>query len=136
MINNKQIYDGFVESVKEYFRQNPEELTTEQFWYLDADIEKRTEYVMLHGGCFWFAWKLSSMIPEAKLMYHPVNNHCALWFDGKLYDFSRELDMSGFREPEGEEHMYLYNHFAPRFDAKKLSVFVEGQMEKGGLFSY
>ena len=53
--------------------------------------EKDWKRYFLNGGCYWLADYLHQVIKGSVIMINRMEEHCALYFDGGLYDVTGRI---------------------------------------------
>ncbi|MBQ7839208.1 MAG: hypothetical protein IJ390_01775 [Lachnospiraceae bacterium] len=80
--------------------------------------------LFLCGGCFWLAEFLHERIPGSYLIINRAQEHCALCFDGGLYDVSGKISMKGFEKATERQISFMRKNYVPKFDTGKLKEYL------------
>lgn len=70
--------------------------------FLDGDAKK----FFLQGGCYEFAKIIKAYI-KCQIVINTDNTHCAVLYDGKIYDASNEIDSKSFNIASKEDIKYI-----------------------------
>lgn len=85
-------------------------------YFQDAGWEKQ----FLNGGCYWLAKTLKRGIRDSSIMINRVQEHCALFFEGGLYDICGRISLRNFRIASERDLQFMEKNYVPKFDAEKL----------------
>lgn len=83
------------------------------------------EKYFLSGGCFWLADYLHRRIRDSVIMINRVEEHCALYFEQKLYDVRGDISKYNFHRASPREIMFMKKNYIPAFDSKKLESYLK-----------
>ena len=77
-----------------------------------------------HGGCFYLARRLTSLIDDSLIMWNRKKMHCAAYFDKGLFDITGRISKKGFYIADSKAIQYMKKHFIPDFNTKELDKYL------------
>lgn len=86
--------------------------------------EKGWEKLFLNGGCFWLANMLHEKIQGSVFMINRIEEHCALYFEGGLYDVCGRISMKNFHIASAREISFMKKNYIPKFNTKALERYL------------
>lgn len=89
-------------------------------YFVDCNWRK----LFLEGGCYWFADRLHQGILNSCFMINRQAEHCALFFDGGLYDVTGKIPPLHFRMAGERDICFMKKNYIPHFDVKKLEQYL------------
>lgn len=81
--------------------------------------------LFLQGGCYWLADVLHQGIAGSFIMINREEEHCALDFEGGLYDVSGRISRRNFRLAEERDIRFMQKNYKPGFDGERLRQYLE-----------
>lgn len=88
-------------------------------------VESNWRKLFLEGGCFWLADRLHRGIRDSRFMINRQKEHCALYFEGGLYDVTGKIPIQNFYLAGKRDICYMRKHYVPRFDVGKLEQYLD-----------
>ena len=70
-----------------------------------------TKLFYLSGGCYDLAKIIRTFVPEAQIVINGNSDHCAILYNGIVYDARGEIDYTGFKIADENDIAYMENHF-------------------------
>lgn len=86
--------------------------------------EKDWQRYFLNGGCYWLADFLHHGIWGSVIMINRMEEHCALYFDGGLYDVTGRISKKNYVVAEEKEINFMKKNYIPRFDTQGLMLYL------------
>lgn len=83
-----------------------------------------------HGGCYWLADYLHQGIKDSIIMINRMEEHCALYFDGNLYDVNGKISKKNFYVAGDKEISFMKKNYIPKFDSEELERYIEMSMHE------
>lgn len=87
------------------------------------------EKQFLNGGCYWLAKTLKRGIQDSVIMINRVQEHCALFFEGGLYDIRGKISLRNFRFASERDLQFMEKNYVPKFDAEKLDQYLRRMLK-------
>lgn len=89
------------------------ELVEEDIFFYD-NPEMNAWYYFMHGGCYMLFKIINHYLPETKCMVKKTLDHCAIYYNGLLYDASFEqLDINEYYLANDIDFEYMEENFGP-----------------------
>lgn len=82
-------------------------------------------YLLLHGGCYWYAGILHRYISDSVIVFNRTLQHCACFFHHGVYDIRGRISKQGFAAATGKDLNYMQKHFIPCFDTGAAEEYIE-----------
>ncbi len=78
----------------------------------------------MNGGCYWLANMLHEKIQGSVFMINRIEGHCALYFEGGLYDVCGRISMKNFHIASAREISFMKKNYIPKFNTKALERYL------------
>lgn len=86
--------------------------------------DRNWKILFLEGGCYWLANRLHQKIQDSWFMINRQAEHCALFFNGGLYDVTGKISTRNFRVAGERDICFMQKNYVPRFDVEKLEQYL------------
>lgn len=87
--------------------------------------ENKWQRYFLYGGCYWLANYLHGVINDSVIMINRMEEHCALYFNGGLYDVTGKISMKNYVVAGERELSFMKKNYIPKFDTCKVQQYLE-----------
>lgn len=90
--------------------------------------EKDWKRYFLNGGCYWLADYLHHGIKGSVIMINRMEEHCALYFDGGLYDVTGRISTKNYVVAGEKELNFMKKNYVPKFDTYEVMQYLESNL--------
>lgn len=87
--------------------------------YFEATGKKDWEKLFLNGGCYWLAEKLCRGIPGSYLVINRMEEHCAVWIEGGVYDVRGKISGKNFRRATERDISFMRKNYVAGEEVKE-----------------
>lgn len=105
-----QYYRKIMDLLSDYFKEND--------W----------QRYFLNGGCYWLADYLHHGISGSVIMINRIEEHCALYFEGGLYDVTGRISTKNYVIAGEKELNFMKKNYIPQFDTHKVMLYLESNL--------
>ena len=98
-------------------------------------LDGNANYYFQNGGCYELAKVVREYVPNSKIVINNSNDHCGIYYDGKMYDSSGIIeDKSKFKIANNEDIKYMEDRFGipekENINGGKISDFLIKELKK------
>ena len=98
-------------------------------------LDGNAKYYFLNGGCYELAKVLKKYIPNSKIVINNESDHCAILYNGKIYDASGIIEgRSNFKIANNEDIEYMEDKFGipekENINGAKISDFLINELKE------
>lgn len=90
--------------------------------------EKDWKRYFLNGGCYWLADYLHQVIKGSVIMINRMEEHCALYFDGGLYDVTGRISTKNYVVAGEKELNFMKKNYILKFDTYEVMRYLESDL--------
>lgn len=90
--------------------------------------EKNWQKYFLKGGCYWLADFLNHGIKDSVIMINRMEEHCAIYFCGGLYDVTGRISAKNYVVAGKKEIFFMKKNYVPKFDTHEVLRYLENNL--------